>query len=108
LCSCGADRFVCIEQRAAQGFDNLPLFPRREHARRFKPDLWGGIVAQGGNERREQFNLFEIRDIEQRDATHGGVFIGKTREQRGALRVKGVKVRSGDGRHGHGYEIRTG
>jgi hypothetical protein len=51
---------------------------------------------------RKEFNLFEIRDIEQGDATHGGVSIGQAREQRGALRVRCVEVRNGDGRHGHG------
>jgi hypothetical protein len=105
---CGTHRFVCIEQRAAQGFDNLLLFPRREHTRRFEPDLRGRIVAQGGNQCRQQFDFFEVSDVEQRDAPHGGVFIGKTREQCEALRVRRIEGWNDDGRHGHGSGIRTG
>lgn len=65
-----AHAVVGVEQRTAQRVDDIGLFPRGKHACGFAAYVRGRIVAQRGNEGRQELGILEIGEFEQRNAAH--------------------------------------
>lgn len=74
-------RFGGIGQGSAQCLHHFRLLPGFQQARGFGANLGGRVHQQRVGKPRQAIGIFQVGQVDQGDAAHGGVAVGQARQQ---------------------------